>query len=90
MLDLSRDWDRNKWWLFDRLVESPHKTCFFIRRYPRSSNTENVEMDEAAQFWYVSPDIQDLHTTHAPVGITVDKQALRLHFLTRWRKLVSI
>ncbi|KAH8106757.1 hypothetical protein BXZ70DRAFT_997706 [Cristinia sonorae] len=52
MLDLSQDWSRNKWWLFDRLVESPHKTSFFIRRYPSSSETEGAEMDEAAQFWY--------------------------------------
>ncbi|TCD66691.1 hypothetical protein EIP91_001045 [Steccherinum ochraceum] len=51
MLDLSRNWDRNKWWLFDRLVESPHKTSFFIRQYP-STEAESVEMDEAAQFWY--------------------------------------
>ena len=51
MLDLSQDWSRNKWWLFDRLVESPHKTSFFIRRYPTASETESVEMDEAAQFW---------------------------------------
>ncbi|THH29649.1 hypothetical protein EUX98_g4548 [Antrodiella citrinella] len=51
MLDLSRDWERNKWWLFDRLVESPHKTSFFIRQYP-DTDAENVEMDEAAQFWY--------------------------------------
>ncbi|KAJ7349213.1 hypothetical protein DFH08DRAFT_998809 [Mycena albidolilacea] len=31
MLDASRQWSRNKWWLFDRLVESPHRTSFFAR-----------------------------------------------------------
>lgn len=52
MLDLSSDWNRNKWWLFDRLVESPHKTSFFIRRYPTTpGSAEGAEMDEAAQFW---------------------------------------
>lgn len=50
MLDLSRNWNRNKWWLFDRLVESPHKTSFFIRRYS-TNEAEGVEMDEAAEFW---------------------------------------
>jgi hypothetical protein len=28
MLDLSQSWKRNKWWLFDRVVESPHRTSF--------------------------------------------------------------
>lgn len=55
MLHESRSWERNKWYLFDRLVESPHRTSFFIRK----STTEmcdqyDVEMDEAAQYWYVS------------------------------------
>ncbi|KAJ3478156.1 hypothetical protein NLI96_g9964 [Meripilus lineatus] len=53
MLHESRSWERNKWYLFDRLVESPHRTSFFIRK----STTEmcdqyDVEMDEAAQYWY--------------------------------------
>lgn len=50
MLDLSQSWKRNKWWLFDRLVESPHRTSFYARK------TDGVESDnswqEAAQYWY--------------------------------------
>ncbi|KAI0082762.1 hypothetical protein K474DRAFT_1584910 [Panus rudis PR-1116 ss-1] len=49
MLDLSHDWQRNRWYLFDRLVESPHKTSFFIRE---QSTAQTDEMREAAKFWY--------------------------------------
>lgn len=49
MLDLSQSWKRNKWWLFDRVVESPHRTSFYAR------NTDSVESNEswqeAAQYW---------------------------------------
>lgn len=49
MLDLSQSWKRNKWWLFDRVVESPHRTSFYARK------TDGVESDsswqEAAQYW---------------------------------------
>ncbi len=51
MLHLSRDWKRNKWWLFDRVVESPHRTSFYIRRDVNEGN----DMREAAQYWYASP-----------------------------------
>lgn len=51
MLDASRAWKRNTWWLFDRVVESPHLTSFYARK------TDGVDADEswqeAAQFWYV-------------------------------------
>lgn len=51
MVDLSTDWQKNKWWLFDRVVESPHLTSFFAR------STNGIDGDdswqEAAQFWCV-------------------------------------
>lgn len=47
MLHLSRDWKRNKWWLFDRVVESPHRTSFYVRRDVNSDN----DMQEAAKYW---------------------------------------
>ncbi|EFI28401.1 hypothetical protein CC1G_13935 [Coprinopsis cinerea okayama7 len=50
MLDLSKDWQRNKWWLFDRIVESPHKTHFFARRTNGLDGDESWQ--EAAQYWY--------------------------------------
>src|SRR5579863_7878257 len=31
MLHEARDWSRNKWWLFDRLVESPHRSALYTR-----------------------------------------------------------
>ncbi|KAJ6547042.1 hypothetical protein B0H19DRAFT_1211739 [Mycena capillaripes] len=50
MVDASRRWSRNKWWLFDRVVESPHRTAFFARK------TDGIDDDtlwqEAARFWY--------------------------------------
>ncbi|KII88685.1 hypothetical protein PLICRDRAFT_41894 [Plicaturopsis crispa FD-325 SS-3] len=50
MLDASEGWKKNKWFLFDRLVESPHRTAFFAR------NTDGVDGDEswqeAAKYWY--------------------------------------
>ena len=52
MLDLSEDWQRNKWWLFDRVVESPHRTSFFVRRYEtKATDKESFDMQEAAQYW---------------------------------------
>ncbi|KAG6854922.1 hypothetical protein C0991_009745 [Blastosporella zonata] len=45
MIDSSRSWSRNKWWLVDRMVESPHRTAFFARK-------DSEAMQEAAQHWY--------------------------------------
>ncbi|KAI5117432.1 hypothetical protein M0805_007003 [Coniferiporia weirii] len=53
LLDAAQGWSRNKWWLFDRLVQSPHRTSFFAR-----VNGFDIEGDpgetwkEAAQLWY--------------------------------------
>ena len=46
MMDLSRSWSRNRWWLFDRVVESPHRTSFFVRQY-----SADEPWHEAAQYW---------------------------------------
>ncbi|KAF9427134.1 hypothetical protein BGZ76_002464 [Entomortierella beljakovae] len=32
MLVDSETWNRNRWWLFERMVESPHKTSYFAER----------------------------------------------------------
>lgn len=53
MLAEARDWKRNKWWLFDRLVESPHRTSFFIRDN-LGSRPEDQGWLKVTQFWYVS------------------------------------
>lgn len=49
MMDLSRSWKRNRWWLFDRVVESPHRTSFFVRR--TNGVDDNESWQEAAQYW---------------------------------------
>ena len=49
MIDASKSWKRNKWWLFDRVVESPHLTSFFARKTDGISDDESWQ--EAAQFW---------------------------------------
>lgn len=47
MLKASEDWSRNKWWLADRMVESPHTTSFYARR----GSDADYDWDEAAQYW---------------------------------------
>ena len=51
MLDASKEWKRNKWWIADRVVESPHLTSFYVRK------TDGLDKDESwqetAQYWYV-------------------------------------
>ncbi|TFK42728.1 hypothetical protein BDQ12DRAFT_676712 [Crucibulum laeve] len=50
MVDASRKWSRNKWWLFDRVVESPHRTSFYARKHNGVDGDETWQ--EAAQYWY--------------------------------------
>ncbi|KAG5645918.1 hypothetical protein DXG03_005065 [Asterophora parasitica] len=50
MISASRGWKRNKWWLFNRLVESSHLTAFFAREDDGLDG--NKSWQEAAQFWY--------------------------------------
>jgi hypothetical protein len=60
MLDRAESWKRNRWWLFERAVESPHKSSFYVRdmslladsvpEYPVSS-TEPNEVRQAAHYW---------------------------------------
>ncbi|GJE95183.1 hypothetical protein PsYK624_113640 [Phanerochaete sordida] len=49
MIDESESWQRNKWWLFDRVVESPHRTSFYARN---ASDADPDGMRAAAQYWY--------------------------------------
>jgi hypothetical protein len=37
-------------WLFDRLVESPHRTSFYARS---TVDIDDEEVQEAAQYWFV-------------------------------------
>lgn len=49
MIEASKTWKRNKWWLFDRVVESPHLTSFFARKTDGLDDDESWQ--EAAQYW---------------------------------------
>jgi hypothetical protein len=49
MIDEAQKWRRNEWWLFDRLVTSPHRTSFYARK-----DTDAPEGDawtDAANTW---------------------------------------
>ncbi|KAG9081553.1 hypothetical protein FRC06_005508 [Ceratobasidium sp. 370] len=48
MTKASEEWSRNKWWMVDKLVESPHTTSFYARR----GTEEDYDWTEAAQYWY--------------------------------------
>lgn len=47
MIQEAQSWQRNKWWLFDRVVESPHRTSF----YARKNDGGHGSWQEAARFW---------------------------------------
>jgi hypothetical protein len=49
MIHASRNWQRNKWWLFEKVVESPHRTAFFARKDDGIDGDESWQ--QAAQFW---------------------------------------
>ncbi len=74
MLDRARaGWSRNKWWLFERMVESPHRTAFFVRKdlnvredADGNDNGGNDEWTEAARYWCVlSCSVASCNTEHA-------------------------
>jgi len=49
MIDEARHWQRNKWWLFDKLVESPHRTSFYSREDNGVDGDKTWQ--ESAQYW---------------------------------------
>jgi hypothetical protein len=59
MLDEAERWNRNRFWLFERAVESPHKSSFYVRDmsavagYGRKDEISDLEWKEAAHYWYV-------------------------------------
>jgi len=52
MLDQSHSWTKNKWYLNDRLVESPHTTAFYARTV---EDSQSESMEEATTYWSVVP-----------------------------------
>jgi hypothetical protein len=64
MLNEAEKWDRNRFWLFERAVESPHKSSFYVRDmsavsgYDQKDGISDLEWKEAAHYWYLSLLIQ--------------------------------
>ena len=58
LVDKSVHWIPNKWWLFDKLVQSPHKTTFLVRNDPDSEIWK-----ESAQLWLVFSRTRDSSLT---------------------------
>ena len=58
MLTEAEKWDRNRFWLFERAVESPHKSSFYVRDmgniagYDQNDGIGDLEWQEAAYYWY--------------------------------------
>jgi len=58
MLNEAETWDRNRFWLFERAVVSPHKTSFYVRDmstvpgYGGKGEVTDLEWKEAAHYWY--------------------------------------
>jgi hypothetical protein len=66
MVEASKQWQRNKWWLFDRVVESPHRTSFYARLEEGdglSDERDSAEWQEAARFWCVDFPLTVFHFT---------------------------
>ncbi|KAF8471488.1 hypothetical protein JB92DRAFT_3086158 [Gautieria morchelliformis] len=52
----SAEWTTNKWWMFDQLVDSPHKTSLYARKVDGASGDGSWQ--EAAQYWRLCQLIQ--------------------------------
>ena len=61
ILNEAERWDRNRFWFFERAVESPHKNMFYVRDmsvvagYGPKGDISDMEWKEAAHYWYVLP-----------------------------------
>jgi hypothetical protein len=57
MLAEAEKWDRNRFWLFERAVESPHKNSFYVRDMnavagcDQDDGISDLEWKEAAHYW---------------------------------------
>ena len=52
MINESKTWEPNKWWLFERLVESPNRSSFYVRRASHDDDDGTGGAHESAQYWY--------------------------------------
>ena len=89
MMDESKEWKRNKWWIADKVVESPHLTSFYVRK------TDGLDEDEAwqetAQYWYVIAIPWTISYQYlCSIGITDGRLTHLLNFHRRWRRLAKL
>ncbi|KAI0780770.1 hypothetical protein BD413DRAFT_500028 [Trametes elegans] len=50
LLHASQAWQRTRWWLADRVVQSSHSTSFYCRK--AKNPEQEADMQQAAQYWY--------------------------------------
>ncbi|KAH9180575.1 hypothetical protein EDB89DRAFT_2216960 [Lactarius sanguifluus] len=50
MLHEAQDWTKNKWWLFDRMVESPHRSSLYTRHPAEAAN--EAAWQNITRAWY--------------------------------------
>ncbi|PLW22363.1 hypothetical protein PCASD_02838 [Puccinia coronata f. sp. avenae] len=53
-----KPWIRNRWWLADREVQSPHSTAFFIAK-PTAHESLADNYNESAQYWYAGKPLEE-------------------------------
>lgn len=55
MLRESQTWERNRWYLADRQVESPHTTCFYSAKKAENAVTDAATAEEEVEtsHWYM-------------------------------------
>lgn len=84
MLDASKKWKRNKWWIADRVVESPHLTSFYVRKTDKDESWQ-----ETAQYWCVITTL-DCYVIDISVGTMGEQSTLHLNFHRKWKKLARL
>ena len=94
MLNEAETWNRNRFWLFERAVESPHKNSFYVRDmnvvagYGRKDEISDLEWKEAAHYWYAASLLALKRWLIARAGRSLE---LLIRILSRnsWKKRVD-
>lgn len=88
MLHEARDWPRNKWWLVDRLVESPHRSSLYTR-HPVEGDNEAAWQGITRAWWGTKTPLFLLYS-YASLGIMADRAKSPKNFPHSWRRLVRL
>ena len=93
MLNEAETWDRNRFWLFERAVVSPHKTSFYVRDmsavpgHGGKDEVTDLEWKEAAHYWY-APTLACKAQLMVRVGHNLEPP-IRTHSQGPWKKHVG-